>query len=298
MSDDQQASAVTIGVVGLGNMGRGIARSFIQAGHRVQVWDVSEAARGPFGDDAEFARPSDMARTCTMIVFVVPGSKEIDAMMAGPDDLLAGARAGLAIYDFTTSDPAYTRRLADRAAEKGVVYMDAGMTGGAQHAEDGTLSLMIGGDEETLRRTTPLLKACARKLLYLGPSGAGHTMKLIHNLTTHTNFLAVCEAAHLARRAGIEVSDMIEVFNHGNARSFISERRFPDHILSGAFDGRSRVYNLHKDIGMVVRMADDLGATINIGRDVYAYLEAAIDRSMSEEDFTRLYTEFEALADR
>jgi len=139
------------------------------------------------------------------------------------------------------------------------------------------------------------LNAVAKKLIYLGPSGAGHTMKVVHNMITHTNFFALCEAAHLGRRAGIKLEDLIEVFNNGNARSFISERRFPDHIISETWDGRSRVYNLHKDVGMAIALADDLGASVNIGRNTFAYIQEAIDQGRAEDDFTRLYPDLEDL---
>jgi 3-hydroxyisobutyrate dehydrogenase len=285
-----------IGVIGLGNMGRGIARNLVKAGNDVFVWDIDEAARKPFLGTATAAQPQDMAARCAMAIFVVPGSPEIDGMLKGRNSMLKSPRKGLVLYDFTTSDPVYTRKLARRAARKGVAYMDAGMTGGgAKGADEGTMTLMIGGDEAVFRRTAKLLAPVAKKLIYLGPSGAGHTMKVVHNMITHTNFFALCEAAHLARRAGIGLADLIEVFNAGNARSFISERRFPDHILTETWDGRSRVYNLNKDVGMAIALADKLGATVNIGRDTLAYIREAVEQGRSEDDFTLLYRDFETL---
>ena len=285
-----------IGVIGLGNMGRGIAKNLILAGHDVFVWDISEEARLPYNKTATIAEPAAMASECSMVIFVVPGSPEIDEMMKGDSDMLANPKSGLVLYDFTTSDPVYTKKLALRAAEKGVTYMVAGMTGGgAKGADEGTMTLMIGGDEEVFKSTSSLLNAVAKKLIYLGPSGAGHTMKVVHNMITHTNFFALCEAAHLGRRAGIKLEDLIEVFNNGNARSFISERRFPDHIISETWDGRSRVYNLHKDVGMAIALADDLGASVNIGRNTFAYIQEAIDQGRAEDDFTRLYPDLEDL---
>lgn len=285
-----------IGVIGLGNMGRGIARNLIKAGDDVFAWDTDEAARAPFLGTATIAGPREMAAKCSMVIFVVPGSPEIDAMTRGRDSMLKAPRRGLVLYDFTTSDPVYTKKLARRAARRGVAYMDAGMTGGgAKGADQGTLTLMIGGDDKVFRRTAGLLAPVAKKLFHLGPSGAGHTMKLVHNMITHTNFLALCEAAHLARRAGIGLADMIEVFNAGNARSFISERRFPDHILTETWDARSRVWNLDKDVGMAVALADKLGATVHIGRDTLAYLREAVEQGRGEDDFTLLYRDFEKL---
>lgn len=290
-----RAGVKKIGVIGLGNMGRGIAKNLIKAGNDVFVWDIAESARKTFAKKARITEPAEMSQKCAMIIFVVPGSPEIDAMLKGKNSMLSNSRRGLVIYDFTTSDPVYTQKLARRAAKKGVSYMDAGMTGGAQGAANGTMSLMIGGEAKVFKRTAPMLDPVAKKLIYLGQSGAGHTMKVVHNLITHTNFFALCEAAHLGRRAGIDLTDLIEVFNNGNARSFISERRFPDHILSETWDGRSRVYNLNKDVGMAIALADKLGATLNIGRDTYAYLQEAIAQGRAEDDFTRLYPDLEKL---
>lgn len=229
------------------------------------------------------------------MIFVVPGSVQIDGML---DDMLAQARSDLILWDFTTSDPVYTKKLAQRAAKAGIPYMDAGMTGGgAKGADDGTMTLMIGGDADVLERSRPVLEACAGPLIYLGPSGAGHTMKVVHNLITHTNFLACSEAGKLAEAAGIDLADMIKVFNAGNARSFISERRFPDHILSETWDGRSRIYNLRKDVGMAVALSQELGSPMRLGHQTLAWLEAAVEDGMEDEDFTRLYPALDRLKD-
>jgi 3-hydroxyisobutyrate dehydrogenase len=295
-SEQKKGSAKKIGVIGLGNMGRGIARNLIKAGNDVLIWDLAEAACIAFGNKATITTPYEMSQKCSIVIFVVPGSVEIDALLKGKNSMLAKPKRGLVLYDFTTSDPAYTKKLARRAARKGVAYMDAGMTGGgAKGADEGTMTLMIGGDPKIFKRTAAILTSVAKKLIFLGKSGTGHTMKVVHNMITHTNFFALCEAAHLGRRAGIQLRDLIEVFNNGNARSFISERRFPDHILSETWDGRSRVYNLNKDVSMAIALADKLGATVNIGKDTFAYIQEAVKQGRSEEDFTRLYLDLEKL---
>lgn len=286
----------TVGVIGLGNMGRGIAKNIAGAGHELLAWDMSEAARAAQAGIARISAPADMAAKADVVIFVVPGSEQIDGML---DEMLAQARKELILWDFTTSDPVYTKKLASRAAAAGVPYMDAGMTGGgAKGADDGTMTLMIGGDGEVLERSRAVLEACAGKLIHLGPSGAGHTMKVVHNLITHTNFLACSEAGRLAEAAGIDLADMIKVFNAGNARSFISERRFPDHILSGTWDGRSRIYNLRKDVRMAVALAKELGSPMRLGHQTLAWIEAAVEAGMEEEDFTRLYPALDRLADK
>ncbi len=285
----------TVGVIGLGNMGKGIAKNIATAGHSVIIWDANEDARKPFSETAKIAPPDQMAAAADVIIFVVPGSVQIDGML---DDILANAGDDLILWDFTTSDPVYTKKLALRAGAAGVPYMDAGMTGGgAKGADDGTMTLMIGGDKGVLERSRPVLEACAGELIYLGPSGAGHTMKVVHNLITHTNFLACSEAGRLAEAAGIDLADMIKVFNAGNARSFISERRFPDHILSETWDGRSRIFNLRKDVGMAVALSKELGSPMRLGHQTLAWIQAAVDAGMEDEDFTRLYPALDQLVE-
>ena len=286
----------TAGVIGLGNMGQGIAKNIATAGHTLLVWDISEDARKRHADRGRVATPAEMAAEADVIIFVVPGSAQIEQMLP---DMLPVAKPGLVLWDFTTSDPVYTQRLAEQAAESGVPYMDAGMTGGgAKGADEGTMTLMIGGSRDVLERCRPVLEACAGELIHLGPSGAGHTMKVVHNLITHTNFLACSEAGKLAEAAGIDLADMIKVFNAGNARSFISERRFPDHILSETWDGRSRIFNLRKDVGMAVALSDKLGSPMRLGHQTLAWIQAAVDAGMAEEDFTRLYPALNGLADK
>ncbi len=287
----------TVGVVGLGNMGGGIARNFQRAGIPLAVWDIAAAAREALAalPGVRVATPGEMAATCGTIFFIVPATPEIAACFDGPEGVLAQARPGLVVYDFTTSDPVQTRAIAARAAERGIAYLDAGMSGGAAGADAGTLTLMVGGDKDAFERTRGLLERISKRLFHLGGSGTGHTMKLIHNMVCHTIFLATCEGGRMAEAAGIDVADMIGVFNVSNARSYASEVRFPAHILSGKWDARSRVYNLHKDVSMAVSLAGSLGAQVPLGSLTSSFLAAAIEQGMTDTDFAHLYPRFDEI---
>lgn len=286
-----------VGVVGLGNMGGGIARNYQKSGIPLMVWDIAPAARKGFEGLAgvEIAPPGDMAASCPVVIFVVPATPEISACFSGDQGVLAKAAEGLVVYDFTTSDPAATKALAERAAARGIAYLDAGMSGGATGADAGTLTLMIGGDKAAFERTRGLLDPIAKRIFHLGGSGAGHTMKLIHNMVCHTIFLSTCEGGRMAEAAGINLADMIDVFNVSNARSYASEVRFPKHILSGKWDARSRVYNLRKDLSMAVAMAGSLDAKVPLGTVVRDFLNAAIDRGMTDTDYSHLYERFDEI---
>jgi 3-hydroxyisobutyrate dehydrogenase len=208
---------------------------------------------------------------------------------------LAKAAEGLVVYDFTTSDPVATREIAARAAACGIAYLDAGMSGGATGADAGTLTLMIGGDRAAFERTRGLLDPIAKRIFHLGGSGAGHTMKLIHNMVCHTIYLSTCEGGRMAEAAGIDLADMIAVFNVSNARSYASEVRFPAHILSGKWDARSRVYNLRKDLSMAVGLAGSLKAEVPLGTVVRDFLNVAIAQGMADTDYSHLYERFDEI---
>ena len=287
-----------VGVVGLGNMGGGIARTLLRANVPLTVWDVDEDARLEFIDnaDVQICPPGQMAKQCKLMLFVVPGSQEIRACLNGKNGVLAQARSNLVLCDLTTSDPKVTLKLAKRAATKDVFYLDAGMSGGASGAEAGKLTLMVGGDVRAYKRATSFFEIIAAKIFYLGESGAGHTMKLVHNMVCHSIFLATAEGARMAEKAGITLKDAIDVFNAGNARSYISEARFPNHILSETWDAKSRIHNLHKDVGMAVDISQNLGHSSAIGEQTARFLDAAINLGMSETDFSRLYQNYDRIS--
>ena len=286
-----------VGVIGLGNMGRGIATNLAKAGFSTVVWDVVPGSLKRFKkmNNVSVAEPGDMAAQCSLIYLVVPASPEIDVLLKGKRGILANAYKNLVLFDLTTSDPVYTKKLAKRSVKKGVEYLDAGMSGGAPGADAGKLTLMVGGNRKAYTRTKRFSDAIAEQVFFVGPSGAGHTLKLVHNMVCHANFVTLCQGGNMAEKAGIELSIMINVFNSANARSFISQERFPRHILSEKWDARSRVYNLHKDLGMAVALGEKLKAEVTMGQGVLDFLESAMAFGMSEMDFSLLYRDLDKI---
>jgi 3-hydroxyisobutyrate dehydrogenase len=169
------------------------------------------------------------------------------------------------------------------------------MSGGAPGADAGKLTLMVGGNRKSFTRTKRFSDAISEKVFFVGPSGAGHTLKLVHNMTCHANFLTLCQAGKMAEKSGIELADMIDVFNSANARSFISQERFPSHILSKKWDARSRVYNLHKDLNMAVTLGKKLKTDVSMGQGTLNFLTNAMATGMSEMDFSLLYRDFDKI---
>jgi len=280
-------------VIGLGNMGRGIARNLDRAERLAAAWDIAEAARvdAQLSPDVALVPPSQFGRL-GFILFVVPGSAQIAEMLPG---ILARPHDGETLIDLTTSDPAKTKANAAKVQATGREYIDCGMSGGAIGADTAKMALMVGGADAAVAACKPVFDLIAGAVTHVGSSGAGHTIKLLHNMVCHTNFLVVAEAGRLAERAGIPLETAIKVFNAGNARSYISEQRFPNHILSGKFDGRSTVSNLAKDLAMANSFADSIGEANAYTALTAQILAKAIEKQMAAEDFTRLYGVYEEL---
>jgi 3-hydroxyisobutyrate dehydrogenase len=152
---------------------------------------------------------------------------------------------------------------------------------------------MAGGATAVVDACRPTLAAFASNIVHVGDTGSGHSMKLIHNMICHTIFLATSEGCRLAERLGISLETAIAVINSGNARSFISEKRFPDHIISRTFDGRSRTANLAKDLKMAADLAQQAGQSGPYGALAAEILERAMQQGLGEEDFTTLYRHLE-----
>ena len=286
---------IRAGVIGLGQMGRGIAQNLHRAGRLAGAWDHGREAREQSALPADAMRPpGELACQADALLFVVPGSREIEACLE--DGVLAQAQPGMVLLDLTTSEPAQTRLLAARAGKRGLAYVDAGMSGGARAADAGRLTLMVGGAAADMERLRPVFDTIASRVIHVGGSGAGHTVKLIHNMVCHANFLALVEACRMAERAGLPLAGVLEVINAGNARSFVSERRFPDHILSGRFDGRSAVANLAKDLGMAASLAASLGQPSPYTALTSGLLQRALENGYAADDFTSLYSSYDALA--
>lgn len=288
----------TVGVVGLGNIGNGVAKSLAQAKKwTIQVWDQDQQKRESLSGTPffEISKLDRMARESDVILFVVPSTKEILLCLEGENGVYAHAKSGLVIYDLTTSYPADSQEVALKAQNFNIHYLDAGTSGGPYKADTGQLLTMVGGDEKAYSDTKEVLEAICEHIFYIGASGTGHTLKLLHNIVCHATTLATAEAGHMAEKSGIPLDLMVEVLNASNARSYASEFRFPKHIVSKTWDGRSRIFNLHKDIGMGERLGKSLNADTSFTSATFEILDKAMSLDMGDKDYTLLYRDFDKI---
>jgi 3-hydroxyisobutyrate dehydrogenase len=278
-----------VGVVGLGQMGGGIARNLGAKGLLTAAFDSKPEAGADLAVPRLEAR--DMVQAVDVLFCVTPSCLQI------ADYLGDCETTDVTLIDLTTSDPKQSTALAEQLAPRGFHYIDAAMTGGAAGADAGTLTLMAGGDTDRVALCKPAIDVISSTFFHLGPIGSGHAMKLIHNLILHSAFMATCEGMRMAERAGLDLNEAVAVLNAGNARSFVTEVRFPRDILSGTLNGRSTISNLAKDLNLGVDYAQALGGPSPYGALTLSLLDAARDAGHAQTDFSNLFAMYESLAD-
>ena len=284
-----------VGVVGLGRMGTPLAIRLGSMRNDIYIWDVDPDIRHKISDNKNLTlvEPIDMSKNCSVIFFVVPSSKEINSTFNGKRGILKNGKKGLVIFDLTTSDPIQTKKLAQKALKHKISYLDAAMSGGPSGIEQGKLTLMIDGDKKTLKKMQGVLSLFTDNFFHLGEIGSGQTMKLIHNMVLHTMFLATCEGARLAEKMGIDVKDMVDVFNVSTAFSYASRHRFPNNILSGKWNALARIYNMDKDVGLAIKLARKNKLKVELGEKTLEFIQKAVSRGMIEDDLSLLYRDFD-----
>lgn len=251
------------GFVGLGVMGRPMARRILGAGIPLTVTSRSAAAVAELADAG--ARPAktprDVAAASDVAIVMVPATSDLQAVLDGPEGILAGAHPDLVIVAMGTHDPAAMPRIAERAAADGAAFLDAPVSGGDVGAREGTLSIMVGGDAEAFRRAEPVLQAMGSRVVHLGPSGAGQVAKACNQLLVGSTIQAVAEALTLARAAGLDPAVVRDVLGGGFAASRVLElhgRR----MLDGEYTPGGRVALHHKDAHIILALAQELGVDL------------------------------------
>jgi 3-hydroxyisobutyrate dehydrogenase len=205
------------------------------------------------------ATPREAVESAGTAVTCLPSSREVEALLDGPDGLLAGLRPGALLIDCTSGDPAGSRRTAARLADQGVGFVDAPVSGGTNGAEAGTLTIMVGADPETFVRARPILAAFGRRIDHVGPVGAGDAVKAVNQVLLGLNILAVGEGLAALVKAGVNPRTALEVINASSGRSFVSQVLVPERVLTGLWPRTFRLSLLAKDVGIAVDLLAETG---------------------------------------
>lgn len=250
-------SAQRVAVIGLGSMGFGMATSLLRAGFAVTGCDVSadSVARFKAGGGQGAAIPAEAVRDAEIVVSVVVNAAQTEAILFGKDGALDAMAPGAVFVSAATMDPEIAKRLAARVEATGRLYLDAPISGGAQRAAQGELTILASGSAAAFARARPALDAMAAKLYELGDApGQGSAFKMINQLLAGVHIAAASEAISFAAKQGLDIRKVYEVITASAGNSWMFENRVP-HVLEGDYTPRSAVDIFVKDLGIVQDMA-------------------------------------------
>jgi 3-hydroxyisobutyrate dehydrogenase len=246
--------------LGLGAIGRPMAARVAAAGHTLAVWNRTAERAAEFAQQhgvRQAKTPADAARGAQIIITCFSTSPDVYSVLDGPDGLLAGVEPGAVIVDCTSGDPATSKKIAQRVAEKGGEFIDAPVSGGTSGAEKGTLTVMIGGSEQALEKARPVIEAFGQKLVHCGDIGAGDTVKAVNQAFLAIHLLSAAEGLATLVKEGVDPAKALEVINSSSGRSNSSMNLIPERVLTRAFPRTFRLALLEKDIGIAAGLARD-----------------------------------------
>lgn len=286
-----------VGFIGLGVMGKPMARNLLKAGYPLVVYNRSRppmeelAAEGAAVADS----PRAVAQRSDIVITMLPDTPEVEQVLAGPEGVFAGGRPGLIVIDMSTIDPMAARRLAAEAAARGMTVLDAPVSGGEIGAIQGTLSIMVGGDPAAFERCLPLFRAMGRNIVYMGGPGAGQITKAANQVVVALTLVAISEALVLATKAGVDPARVREALLGGFAGSRVLEvhgRR----ILERDFRPGFRIRLHHKDLRIALGLGRAVGASLPLTALVHEWMGALVTMGQGDLDHSALVTLLEAWA--
>jgi 3-hydroxyisobutyrate dehydrogenase len=287
-----------IGFIGLGMMGTPMVRCLAKAGFALFIHDADAARTDALAAEvnAQRLQASDAASLDALIT-MLPNSAIVERVLL--DDGWAEALAKHAtVIDMSSSEPERSRALAQKLDARGLDWLDAPVSGGVKKAQEGTLAILVGGNEEVLARNRSVLEAMGKSVLHIGGAGAGHAAKALNNYVSAAGLAATVEALHVAQRFGIDPAAMTDVLNASTGRSNTSENKVKQFMLSGTFASGFALQLMNKDLRIAGALADSLGLPLRLGATCLALWDEAAAQSTPATDHTEMYRLMSADASR
>jgi 3-hydroxyisobutyrate dehydrogenase len=256
-------SHTTIGWIGTGVMGASMCGHLQQAGYPVTVFSRTKAKAHPLLDRGALwaDHPRAVAEQSTVIITMVGFPRDVREVYFGPEGILAGARPGSILIDMTTTEPALSQEIAAAASARRLQAIDAPVSGGDVGAKNATLSIMVGGEYDTLERVRPLLERLGKKVIYQGGPGAGQHTKLCNQIVIAGTMVGVCESLLYGFKAGLDLTQMLESIRGGAAACWTLDNLAP-RILQRNFDPGFFVEHFVKDMGIALDEAKRMNLTL------------------------------------
>ena len=253
----------SVGYIGLGIMGQGMARNLLKKGFDVTVWNRTPEKMRSFEEAGARAAksPRDLAKRCDVVLICVSDTPDVVEVIEGEDGVLEGARKGALVIDMSTISPSVTRNLAALLVSKGIHMLDAPVSGGSEGAVKGTLSIMVGGQADQVERARPILEAVGKTITHVGDHGAGQTVKLVNQILVVVNMLATSEALLFAEAGGLDLRKTLEAVTQGAAGSWMLSNRGPQCVDRDWRPGFT-IDLQQKDLRLVLEAANEIGVPL------------------------------------
>ena len=247
-----------IGFIGLGLMGSGMSMNLLRAGFPLTVWNRTPSKMKPLLDAGAggAGSPREVAEMSDVVVDIVTDSPDVEEVLLGPEGVIQGARPGTVVVDMSTISPSVTRRIAEELGKNGVRMLDAPVSGGDVGAREGTLSIMVGGEEEVYEECLPIFRAMGRTITHVGRNGMGQTVKLVNQILVGMNMLGVAEALMFARKSGVDLEKCLAAVSGGAAGSWQLTNNGAK-LLRGDLEPGFKVKDYIKDLRLIMEAAAD-----------------------------------------
>ncbi len=290
--------ADTIGFIGLGIMGKPMAHNLLKAGFAVVVQNRHQEVTDEFVAAGASAgvRPREIAASCDVLITMLPDTPQVEEVLLGTEGVIEEAHEGLIVIDMSTISPIVTRTLADLLTERGIAMLDAPVSGGDKGAIAGTLSIMVGGEEETFQHCMPIFQALGKTVVHVGKSGAGQIVKACNQIVVALVIEAVSEALVLGSKAGVDPAKILQVLNGGLAANRVIELRGAS-MLEHDFAPGGRIKTHHKDMSIILELGRMYGVSLPVSAQVDQMFASLVTRGRGDLDHTALLTYLEDLAD-
>jgi 3-hydroxyisobutyrate dehydrogenase len=278
-----------VAFLGLGTMGAAMAANLARASFKVTAWNRTPGRAPELADlGVEVApNPATAAADVEIVVICVSDTRDVEAVLFGPDGVVGGARAGTLIVDCSTIAPSGSWDFAARLREHGLAMVDAPVSGGSEGARNATLTIFVGGDESDVERARPVLSAIGRTITHVGPIGAGQAVKAVNQVILAGAYLGVAEGIVLAIKAGLDVSQVVEALGGGAAQSWVLANR-SGRMIDNDYPLGFKVALHRKDLGIALELANQLGAALPVSA-LAAQLESGlINKGHGDDDVSAI----------
>lgn len=252
-----------VGYIGLGLMGKSMARNILKAGYPLVVHNRSQAAVQELVNEGATAAstPAGVAEQASVVFTNLPDSPDVEKVALGENGIIESAREGMVFIDNSTIKPATSRLIAKKLGEKGVACLDAPVSGGDFGAREGTLSIMVGGEEETLKKVLPILQVLGKMVTHVGGHGAGQIAKAANQIMVAAQMVAMGELLVFAQKAGADPNKVLKAIQGGAAQCWALDHK-AEQLLSGNRQPGFKAYMQAKDIHIVIETAHEYGAPV------------------------------------